>query len=340
MKRKILIIYTGGTIGMIQDHKEETLKPFNFDKILEEFPEIKRFNHQLDSISFSPPIDSSDVSIEIWQKIANTIHKNYNQYDGFVVLHGTDTMSYSASALSFMLHNLQKPVIFTGSQLPIGMLRTDGKENLITAIEIAAAHQKGKAIVPEVAILFEDKLMRGNRTTKHNSEDFDAFHSYNYGNLATIGIHIKYHPHRILEPKENAFYVETKMEHRVVILKLFPSIQQEIVSTLLNIPNLKGVVLETYGAGNAMTSSWFLQEIEKAIKKDIQILNISQCKAGSVNMSLYANGKSLLKLGVLDGKDMTTEAAMTKLMFLLGQKTNKDEVQNSFKLSLKGEILV
>lgn len=340
MKCNILIIYTGGTIGMIQNHETGSLQPFNFDKIWEEFPELKRFTHQLDSIAFSPPIDSSDVTIEIWQKLAETIYKNYEKYDGFVVLHGTDTMSYSASALSFMLNNLQKPVIFTGSQLPIGMLRTDGKENFITAIEIAAAHKDGKAIVPEVAILFEDKLMRGNRTTKHNSEDFDAFHSYNYGNLATIGIHIKYHYHRIHKAISKPLSIDTQMEKNVVILKLFPSIQQEVVHSILNIKGLKGIILETYGAGNAMTTSWFLKEIEDAINKGIYIVNISQCKAGSVNMSLYDNGVSLLKLGVIDGKDLTTEAALTKLMSILATNTDKNTIKKLFKLSLKGENIV
>lgn len=340
MKCNILIIYTGGTIGMIQNHETGSLQPFNFDKIWEEFPELKRFTHQLDSIAFSPPIDSSDVTIEIWQKLAETIYKNYEKYDGFVVLHGTDTMSYSASALSFMLNNLQKPVIFTGSQLPIGMLRTDGKENFITAIEIAAAHKDGKAIVPEVAILFEDKLMRGNRTTKHNSEDFDAFHSYNYGNLATIGIHIKYHYHRIRKAISKPLSIDTQMEKNVVILKLFPSIQQEVVHSILNIKGLKGIILETYGAGNAMTTSWFLKEIEDAINKGIYIVNISQCKAGSVNMSLYDNGVSLLKLGVIDGKDLTTEAALTKLMSILATNTDKNTIKKLFKLSLKGENIV
>lgn len=338
MKCNILIIYTGGTIGMIQNHETGSLQPFNFDKIWEEFPELKRFTHQLDSIAFSPPIDSSDVTIEIWQKLAETIYKNYEKYDGFVVLHGTDTMSYSASALSFMLNNLQKPVIFTGSQLPIGMLRTDGKENFITAIEIAAAHKDGKAIVPEVAILFEDKLMRGNRTTKHNSEDFDAFHSYNYGNLATIGIHIKYHYHRIHKAISKPLSIDTQMEKNVVILKLFPSIQQEVVHSILNIKGLKGIILETYGAGNATTATWFIETIQKAVQKGIQVINISQCRAGSVNMAIYEAGQGLEKIGVINGKDMTTESAITKLMYLLGQNLPANMLKKRCQMSLKGEI--
>lgn len=338
MQRRILIIYTGGTIGMIQNHQTGSLQPFNFDKIWDEFPELKRFSHQLDTIAFEPAIDSSDITIEVWQKIAETILKNYRDYDGFVVLHGTDTMSYSASALSFMLENLQKPVIFTGSQLPIGMLRTDGKENLITAIEIAAAHKDGKALVPEVAILFEDKLLRGNRTTKHNSEDFDAFHSYNYRALANIGIHIKYHHHRIRQASNAPFAIKTAMNTNVCILKLFPSIQQQIVESVLAIPDLQAVVLETYGAGNAMTASWFLDALEKAIQKGIHIVNISQCKAGSVDMSIYEAGRGLEKRGVIDGKDMTTEAALTKLMYLLGQKLSTDIVKKHCQCSLKGEI--
>lgn len=338
MQRRILIIYTGGTIGMIQNHETGSLQPFNFDKIWSEFPELKRFSHHLDSIAFEPAIDSSDVTIDTWKEIAITIHSHYEQYDGFVVLHGTDTMSYSASALSFMLENLQKPVIFTGSQLPIGMLRTDGKENFITAIEIAAAYKDAKAIVPEVAILFEDKLMRGNRTTKHNSEDFEAFHSYNYRELANIGIHIKYNQHRILQPHTAPFSINTEMDNNVCILKLFPSIRKDFVESILSIPNLKGVILETYGAGNAMTSSWFLMALQQAVQKGIHIINISQCKAGSVDMSMYEAGKGLEKIGLIDGKDMTTEAALTKLMHLLPKKLSPIMLKKYFQYSLKGEI--
>ncbi len=340
MNPKILLIYTGGTIGMKQDHQTGSLKPFDFEQIKQEMPELKRFAYHISTVAFDPIIDSSDMSIIHWQKLANIIKENYEYYDGFVILHGTDTMSYTASALSFMISNLTKPVILTGSQLPIGTLRTDGKENLITAIEIAAAQNKdGDAQVPEVAILFEDKLMRGNRTTKHNSEDFDAFHSYNYEALADIGIHIKYNTPYILRNKQFApLQITTDLNKHVCFLKLFPGIQQEVVRATLQIEGLRGVVLETYGSGNAMTSAWFLKEIEQAIQQGITIINVTQCRTGGVNMQQYESGLNLQKLGVVSGQDMTSEAAITKLMHLLSQNLSPEMLQKALSMSLKGEI--
>ncbi len=343
MKSKILLIYTGGTIGMKQDPENGALVPFNFDQILEEVPELKKFAYQIDTFSFHPPIDSSEIETGFWQEIAILIGSKYDSYDGFVILHGTDTMSFSASALSFMLENLEKPVIFTGSQLPIGMLRTDGKENLISSIEIAAAKDdQGRAMVPEVCIYFESQLYRGNRTTKHNAENFRAFRSSNYPCLAEAGVHIRYNTSFINYPETwgNKLNVNTSLDPNVAILKIFPGISQQVVSGILNSQGLRALILETYGSGNAPTKPWLMNTLKEAIEKGIIILNITQCNAGSVDMDAYSTGILLKKMGVVSGFDCTTEAAITKLFFLLGHNFDNQTIKDFLKKNLRGEISI
>jgi L-asparaginase len=343
MNRTILLIYTGGTIGMKQDPDTLALKPFNFNQILEEVPELKKFGCKIDTLSFDPVIDSSDVQPEFWVKLATIIKENYQAYDGFVVLHGTDTMSFTASALSFMFENLAKPVVLTGSQLPIGMLRTDGKENLISSIEIAsAADSNGNPMVPEVCIYFESQLYRGNRTTKYNAENFRAFRSANHPVLADVGIHIKYNPALIRYPENpgKELKVCEKLCTDVAVLKIFPGITPAVVDAILNMEGLKGVVLETFGSGNAPTADWFVNRIKDAVHRGIIVLNVSQCHAGKVDMDAYATGVALKKEGVISGFDSTTEAALTKMFFVLGQTGCKEEIKKLLESNLRGEITI
>ena len=336
----ILIIYTGGTIGMIQNAETGALESFNFDHLLNHVPELKHLNINIDSKTFDPPIDSSDMEPELWSRIVTIIEENYDKYNGFVILHGTDTMSFTASALSFMLEGLSKPVILTGSQLPIGALRTDGKENLITAIEIAAAkHPDGTPIVPEVCVFFQEKLMRGNRTTKVNSESFGAFNSNNYPTLAKAGTDIQFHTRNI---KKFLPGLKLKAHHEynsnIIILSLFPGIQQEVVERVLQTKELKGVIFRTFGAGNAPQKKWLVDALKKATAEGKIIINITQCAGGSVHMERYETGLQLLEAGVISGKDSTVEAALTKLMYLLGKGLPAEEVRRLMSKSLEGEI--
>ncbi|MEE4114886.1 MAG: asparaginase [Marinilabiliaceae bacterium] len=340
VKDSILLIYTGGTIGMIHDPLSGTLRPFNFEHIVDQVPELRRFDFKIDTISFKPLIDSSEVSPRVWIKLAGIIEKNYSSYDGFVILHGTDTMAFSASALSFMLDKLAKPVIFTGSQLPIGTLRTDGKENLITALEIAAAKDGNKAMVPEVCIYFENNLFRGNRTTKQSTEHFNAFASPNCEPLATTGITIKYNQNIILYPTvRQDLSVKKKMDSNVAILKLFPGINKKLVQAILD-SGARAVVLESYGAGNAPTKAWFLNLLKNYIKKGGIIVNVTQCNEGSVQSELYETGKKLTELGVISGRDISLESAITRLMYLLGNYGETDKIKKMLNKALKGEITV
>lgn len=341
----ILIIYTGGTIGMMQEPETGVLVPFNFEQISQQVPELKMFGYTLSTIAFDKPIDSSNIDPEIWVKLAMIITDNYAKHDGFVVLHGSDTMSYTASALSFLLEDIDKPVIFTGSQLPIGKLRTDGKENLITAIEIAAAKDGNRAVVPEVSIYFENKLYRGNRTTKRNTEHFNAFQSDNYPLLAEVGINIKYNKQAINNTKSKIFaglklHRRLKFDTNVAILKIFPGISKDFVHSFFNIPNLKGVVLETFGSGNAPTKDWFIEALQDAIEHGIFILNVTQCTVGKVEMERYTTGVELLRIGVIGGLDITTEAAITKLMFLLAQNMKKEDIIYNLRSSIAGESTI
>lgn len=340
-KSALLLIYTGGTIGMKQDMKDLTLKPFDFSQILDEVPEIRKFAFKIDTYSFEPPIDSSDVEPSLWQDLARLIKEKYEDYDGFIILHGTDTMSYSASALSFMLDGLTKPVIFTGSQLPIGVPRTDGKENLISAVEIASAKDKdGHPAVPEVCVCFDSLLMRGNRSTKVNSEVFRAFQSPNFPPLAEAGINIRYNNESIRKPNDwyQSLTINTDLDTRVSILKIHPGITPEVVRNILCGKDTRAIIMETYGSGNAPTRDWFLDIVKESSAMNKIIVNVTQCLAGTVNMNIYANGKALERAGVIDGYDSTTESALAKLFYLMGKSRDNEWVKAMMSRNLKGEI--
>ena len=338
----ILIIYTGGTIGMIENPETGALENFDMEQFRHHVPELKRFNFNIDAITFESPIDSSDMEPHYWVKIAKMISDNYDRYNGFVVLHGTDTMAYTASAISFMLENLGKPVIVTGSQLPIGKLRTDGKENLLTSIEIAAARNaQGEPMVPEVCIFFQSALMRGNRTTKINAEGFNDFRSYNFPPLAKAGIHIKYETHLIRRPDPSKpFKAHYLLDNNVLFLTLFPGIREEIADLVSQVKGLKAVILKTYGAGNAPQRPWLVSRLKRMTEQGMIVVNITQCSKGRVEMGLYETSLQLLEAGVVNGYDATPESMLTKLMFLLGLGFTRDEIVEKMNQSLRGEITI
>ena len=338
----ILLIYTGGTIGMVKDFETGALKAFNFDKLIKHIPELNHLNCTIDTFSFESPIDSSDMNTKEWFFLAEVIEDRYQQYDGFVILHGSDTMSYSSSVLSFMFENLSKPIIFTGSQLPIGDLRTDAKENLITSIEIASSQDENcEPIISEVCLYFEYKLYRANRTTKVNAEHFEAFASPNCLPLAESGVHLKFNKQLIQKNQSTKpLLVRKQLCDDIVILKLFPGITENVVKSVLEIENLKGVIIETFGSGNATTKSWFISLLAKAIAKGVQIINVTQCAGGSVIMGKYETSIKLIEIGVISGFDITTESAIAKLMYLLGQNIPDNDFKAIFETPIRGEMTI
>ena len=336
----VLLIYTGGTIGMNRNPQTGALEPFNFEHLINNVPELSLFPTRISTIQFNPPIDSSDMSPQLWTELTHIIIDNYEKYDGFVILHGTDTMAYTASALSYMLGNLTKPVILTGSQLPIGQLRTDGKENLITSIEIAAAkHEDGKSMVPEVGIYFNGHLLRGNRTTKQSADEFDAFESFNYPHLVEAGVNITYHEEQILKPDfSKPISPHFRLDNNVIVFTIFPGIREDLVRHIIATPNLRSIVMRTYGSGNAPQRPWLLNALKEATNNGKIIINISQCMAGKVEMGRYDTGYQLKSAGVLSGYDSTVESALTKLMYLQARFDDQDTIREYMRKSIRGEI--
>jgi len=341
LKAKILVIYTGGTIGMIMNKKTNALEPFPFQDIYTHLPMLNLVNAEISVKEMLPLIDSSDTNPKFWVKLAKLIFDNYNDYDGFVVLHGTDTMAYTASALCFLLENLSKPVILTGSQLPLGVMRTDGRENILNSIEIAAAKKGGKPRVPEVCIYFENSLFRGNRAYKDNAEHFNAFHSANYPKLAEVGVHVKYNDAFIRPVTDYLLKLHTKMDENIAILKLYPGITKQAMQSVFNTEGLRAVILETFGSGNAPSNVEFISILEEAVNKGIVIVNVTQCKGGgTVEIGRYGVSLLLKKIGIVSGHDITTEAAVAKLMYFLGEGLSNVDVKHFMGVSLRGEITV
>lgn len=342
MQSKVLLIYTGGTIGMNCNPQTKALEPFDFKHLLQNVPELKQFDTQISTYQFSPPLDSSDMSPLMWTDIAHVIADNYDGFDGFVILHGTDTMAYTASALSYMLENLTKPVIITGSQLPIGQLRTDGKENLITSIEIAAArHPDGTAMVPEVGIYFNGHLLRGNRTTKQSADGFNAFESFNYPHLVEAGVTITYHDELIRKPDfSKPMTPHFKLDNNVIIFSLFPGVREDLIRHIIATPNLRAIVMRTFGSGNAPRNPWLISALKEGNRRGKVIINISQCLQGHVEMGRYDTGYQLQEAGVISGFDSTVESAVTKLMFLQAEHSDPEEIRKYMQESIRGEISI
>jgi L-asparaginase len=334
---KILIIYTGGTIGMVNNPITGALIPFDFKQIQQNVPELARLNYDLDVHSFDPILDSSNMDPVIWAELAAIIERTYNDYDGFVILHGSDTMAYTASALSFMLENLNKPVVLTGSQLPIGEIRTDAKENLITALEIVATKNDGLAMVPEVCIYFDYQLFRGNRSIKYNSEKFEAFLSPNYHILAEAGVNLSFYSNYIHPQAEEPLHVQSNFNANIGVLKLYPGITPQAVQAITK-SSVDAIVLETFGSGNTSTAQWFIDSLQEAIDSDKLIVDISQCQGGSVELGKYETSKKLQQMGVISGFDMTFEATVTKLMYLMGLGVSNEEIARLMEQSLRGEL--
>lgn len=338
-RASILMIYTGGTIGMVSNPESGMLEPFEFDHLYRQVPELKSFDIDLTVHSFDHPLDSSDMHPDVWAKLAEEIYDNYNDYDGFVILHGSDTMAFTASALSFMLQGLNKPVVLTGSQLPVGVIRTDGKENLITSIEIAAAkNEDGQPIIREVCIYFEYQLLRGNRTTKISASHFDAFASPNYPILAEAGVEIDYNAQYLMPLTGEALKLKTSLDNRIALIKLFPGMRADFLKSITTNQSIRGVVLETFGSGNAPTAPWFLSMVNDWIDEGKSVVNITQCYKGDVVLGKYLNSSAFKEMGVISGRDLTTEGAVTKMMYALGQSESHDEVASIMGKNLVGEM--
>ena len=339
MQTKILLVYTGGTIGMAKDYGDQSLKPFNFDNLIKQIPELSLIDCKIEYHSFDTPIDSSDMKPEYWVEIANTIEEKYNDYDGFVVLHGTDTMAYTASALSFMVENLEKPIIFTGSQLPIGDLRTDAKENLITSIQLAAIQKNKKPIIQEVCIYFEYKLFRANRATKINAENFDAFESPNYPIIGVSGVHLEIKENLLLNKEiTGPLSFNKKLCADVGVLKIFPGMNRSFIESVLNAPSMKAFIIEAFGTGNIFTDQWFIDLLNEKVNEGIHLIINTQCAGGMVEIGRYATSDALLEMGAISSFDLTMEAAITKAIYLLGQDLSREEFRLQYESNLKGEL--